>query len=567
MESECAAKGTTCNATLTGGVCNASPEPVQATGASCYYGDSSCANIGRYSASGCSSSCPVGTGLASCCSDLIPKAPIKVGDSCSQPHGQPVNGTIYCCNGTAQGGQCAGSVAHYLGQSNALPLHTWCEWGFIASCSRCPNGETYSLNNKDYCGKAPPETTTTPVIQPAVTYTNPLESVVSTIIANDPAYYQEQLTQSFQAGQITAQCQGDVVCNYLVTNALANLEADPYLLGQSNLNRFGAAVGLGGPAGAAIGAAGIGIYATGGQILQYGPQIAAAGTTVATFGQQLYQTAQNVYTQLGQSVAVKISTSLQGQRLIAQLETCLANAVCRLTLDLSGLDVAAYPLANAGLRNPYLISGPLQNTPNNPKVVLIDTQVAQEFQNTGQVRLRGVLFTNPGFTPEETLMSQRLAGALTGESGITPVIVNDLESAVATLLRLPPSQRELYIDAHGVVTPTGMYLQMGGRNYTAGALADVLVEAGLPSNCAIGLHVCQAGTQFTPGVPSFGQILSSDLTNAGIRNVSIYAAQGDVIIESVIQSGRTTTEIYVVDMFNDKIQNGFRQIINGTIIN
>src|SRR3989344_3145493 len=321
MESECAAKGTTCNATLTGGVCNASPEPVQATGASCYYGDSSCANIGRYSASGCSSSCPVGTGLASCCSDLIPKAPIKVGDSCSQPHGQPVNGTIYCCNGTAQGGQCAGSVAHYLGQSNALPLHTWCEWGFIASCSRCPNGQTYSQNNKDYCGTAPPTTAAVPVAQPAVTYANPLENVIATIILSDPDYFASAL-QTADCGNASNTDIGKLfACNFMVTQARANVENNL----QGELNRFGTwAPLLGIPAvilaAAEVGPAAIAVAggaAAGGQqagnvvyqhLLQFGQT--SFGQSLTNFGNQLFNSTEGVIVQLGLERAFGIDLSI-----------------------------------------------------------------------------------------------------------------------------------------------------------------------------------------------------------------------------------------------------------------
>src|SRR3989344_9334348 len=332
--------------TSSGGSCNPAPPPPPVTSnGSCYYGTISCTSLNRYSASGCLSSCPTSM-IAACCGDVIPEAakictpnvtrcanstalemctnngtgwitqtcasglkcennkcvtPTQVGDSCSQPHGKSVSGNIYCCNGTAQSSECSGSVAHYPGQVGELPEHTWCEWGVFASCARCKDGKTYSQNNKDYCGKAPPQEPG--LIAQAVPATYPVEA----LIYAGSGYYEQNYITALETGNIPDKCEQDLVCNYIVTNTLANLTYDPYILGDANRNRFGAAVGLGAPAGVLLG----------GVILA--PEAVAAGATNSTnaynilqqinqtpfgqgltnFGNQLFNSPQGVITQLG----------------------------------------------------------------------------------------------------------------------------------------------------------------------------------------------------------------------------------------------------------------------------
>src|SRR3989344_3287962 len=352
--------------TSSGGSCNPAPPPPPVTSnGSCYYGTISCTSLNRYSASGCLSSCPTSM-IAACCGDVIPEAakictpnvtrcanstalemctnngtgwitqtcasglkcennkcvtPTQVGDSCSQPHGKSVSGNIYCCNGTAQSSECSGSVAHYPGQVGELPEHTWCEWGVFASCARCKDGKTYSQNNKDYCGTTPAQTAPIPVTQPAVTYANPLESVIASIILSDPDYFASAL-QTADCGNASNTDIGKLfACNFMVTQARANVENNL----QGELNRFGTwAPLLGIPAvilaAAEVGPAAIAVAggaAAGGQqagnvvyqhLLQFGQT--SFGQSLTNFGNQLFNSTEGVIVQLGLERAFGIDLSI-----------------------------------------------------------------------------------------------------------------------------------------------------------------------------------------------------------------------------------------------------------------
>lgn len=102
------------------------------------------------------------------------------GKRCEAPHGQQIPGTtLFCCDNTAQKGQCRYVAEYYPFAPRNLPDGSWCgPWGRIwDSCKRCtsraPNGAPQSYKDeatrRTYCGVRP-AVAVAPLGQPGATY-------------------------------------------------------------------------------------------------------------------------------------------------------------------------------------------------------------------------------------------------------------------------------------------------------------------------------------------------------------------------------------------------------------
>ena len=73
------------------------------------------------------------------------------GQTCSEPHGQKTATGLYCCYNKTSVNKCAYPIQNPTGDT--LPVNTWCSYGYLGGCRRCPNGDTYTDEKGDtFCG-------------------------------------------------------------------------------------------------------------------------------------------------------------------------------------------------------------------------------------------------------------------------------------------------------------------------------------------------------------------------------------------------------------------------------